>query len=301
MKPTVSDLYTKWQLLHKPKLKPETARGQESQWNVHIIPSLGDKAVASITDDDIAYLHAKISKTKPHMANRVGALLSSAFRMAERRPLRWRKIGTNPCRGIERNRERPRKRHLTSGELQAIGQIIHDWEKLGGTRRTDSRYFRLLMLTGARKNEILHVLRTWLDLTHGALRLPDSKTGAKVIALPKPAVKLIGQIMADDPENDRLFPERYNPYTGWALMLEATNIKDLRIHDLRHTFASVGLSMGKLRLEDIGALLGHNDLASTQRYAHLMAPQQLAVSEVIGGLVEGLLSPSERAVVTANT
>ena len=156
------------------------------------------------------------------------------------------------------------------------------------------------ILTGARKNEILLAFRAWLDLPHSALRLPDSKTGAKVIALPTSAVRLIGQIIASDPGNDRLFPPGYNPYAGWAELLTTAKIQDLRIHDLRHTYASIGLSMGRLTREEMGPLLGHKDVASTQRYAHLMAPERLQASEVIGGLIDELLLPSERAVVVAN-
>jgi len=294
---TVRDLHTKWQELHKPKLKPETARGQECQWKVHILPELGDDRVAEVTDDDIASLHGEISEESPTQANRVLALLNTAFAMAEKRPLKWRPQNSNPCYGIERNQERRRKRHLSIEELQRFGVTYFAWEKRGSWWRKAARFFLLLLLTGARKNEIAKARREWLDLDNQILRLPDSKTGAKDIALPAPAVRLIRKMIEEEPNSPWLCPGRVpgqpinNHWNCWKEFLKEAQIKGLRIHDLRRSFASIGLSVNRVNLKEIGHTLGHADISTTEGYAHLMLPQHIQIANDIGSTINSLLIP----------
>jgi integrase len=304
---TVQDLYEAWQRHHKPKLKPETARGQESQWQVHILPKMAKDRVADVTDDDIANIHAEISEKHPTQANRVLGLLSIAFTMAEKRPLKWRAQRTNPCYGIDRTKEKARKRYLTAEELQRIGLVLQQWEQNPGQRQRASRFFRLLMMTGARKNEIAKAKRAWLNLEARVLMLPDSKTGERTIALPKAAVELIKKMIADDPYSEWLCPGRRrsepinNHHTAWYSLLEQAGVEDLRIHDLRHSFASVGLSMLGYNLKEIGVALGHRNQSTTEVYAHLTFGKQLEVSDAVSGAIERMMIPSSRADTLAQT
>lgn len=293
---TVQELYERWQRDHKPKLKPETARGMESNWTVHILPRLGRKRIMDVTDDDAAAMFAAISATHPTTANRTLTLLGTAFKLAEK--WKWRTQNTNPCFGLDRNKEVKRKRYLKIEELQRLGAVLQAWEQEGGYHRKASRVVRLLIMTGARKSEITRCPRAWVDLEAGVIRAEDSKTGEKLIALPAAAVRLIHQMYEDEPNSPWLVPGRrphkplHNFYNAWLSLLEQAAIENLRIHDLRHSFASIGVSALGLSLKQVGGVLGHADAATTQRYGHLMLPEHKAITEGIANVVERLLLPA---------
>lgn len=296
---TIRDLYEQWQKEHKPRLKPMTARGMECMWKLHILPEIGSERVATIDRRQIVQMIAKVSRETPTQGNRVKALISKALTLAEE--WEWRPALSNPCHTIRRSPEKARRRYLSMEELPKLGHVLQAWESYGGWHRKTSRLFRLLIMTGARKNEIAKAKREWLDLDAGMLRLPDSKTGAKLIALPPNAVALIRRMLAEDGPSVWLFPGKiegkpiHNCENAWRKILQESGIENLRIHDLRHSFASIALSVHGLNLKQIGEMLGHKDKGTSDRYAHLMEDQRAAISTAVGATIEKLMLPAPGA------
>lgn len=269
--PTLSDLARRYLEQHaRVKKKPGSARPDEYNLRLHILPKLGNLKVATITLNDIAILHHSMQDT-PGAANRCLSLLSKMFNLAEQWGLRAQ--GTNPVRGITRYRERRMQRFLQASELQRLGEAIREVDHA----QLESPYalaaIRLLLYTGARLNEILSLIWEQVDLERGIAYLEDSKTGAKPLYLPPAALDVL-----------RCLERQYdNPYVicgrkpgshlvglarPWYRVRKRAGLSDVRLHDLRHTFASWGASNG-MSLPIIGRLLGHQHPGTTQRYAHL--------------------------------
>ncbi len=207
-------------------------------------------------------------RDKPIQANRTLALLSKMFGLAERWGLR--PPGSNPCRGIDRFPEKRRERFLSGGEIARLGAVLEEEEP---HETFVVLAIRLLLLTGARRDEVLTLRWADVDFERSALRLPDSKTGAKVIPLGPAALALLA--MAPRLEgNPYVIPGRrvggrlVGLQRPWARIRERAGLGDVRLHDLRHSFASVGAAAG-LGLPILGAILGHRNHATTARYAHL--------------------------------
>src|SRR4051812_28121988 len=239
---------------------------------LHLIPRLGKRPLASITRADIAGLHQDL-RDKPYQANRTVALLSKFFNWTEQHGLRPE--GSNPCRQIEKYREIGRERFLSSAELMRLGASILDNRETGRLTPWMAGALRLLLLTGARLNEILTLRWSYFDEPSGTLRLPDSKTGAKVIHLAAPALEVLRQIpkSAGNPHvicGERQGAHLVNLQKPWRRVRAAAGLDDVRVHDLRHTFASVAARQN-LSLATIGALLGHSQAQTTARYAHFAA------------------------------
>jgi integrase len=218
----------------------------------------------------------------PGAANRCLGLLSKILNLAERWGLR--PDGTNPCRFIERNREAPRERYLTGEELGRLGSVLLEAEVDGTAPPTFIALVRLLIFTGARLGEIQKARWEWI---HGdVLRLPDSKTGRKDVHLPPPALAVLASLPRVVGNPHVIAGEREGGYfigvwKAWGKLRERAGLPDVRLHDLRHTFASVGAGSG-MGLPMIGALLGHHHAATTQRYAHLAADPLKAAARAIG-------------------
>jgi integrase len=256
-----------------------------------IIPKLGTAKAKDVRRSEVARLHRQLKAT-PYQANRVLAVLSALYAFAGKRG--FVAEGFNPVRGVERYREQGRERFLTVEELERIGAAILEAETTGipwsvdvmapkakHLAKPEDRFtrinphaaaaIRLLLLTGARLREILHLRWEHIDFERAMLFLPDSKTGRKPILLNAPAMEVIASlprasayvIAGKDPGKPRA--DLHRP---WMLIAERAGLGDVRIHDLRHTFASFGAGSG-LGLPMIGKLLGHRQAATTQRYAHL--------------------------------
>jgi len=290
---TVADLHAEWQKQHKPRLKAGTQIAMEGYWRRSILPALGKMRVCQVDRKSVAAMLEKVAVEKPTTANRVQAVLSVAMQLAEK--WEWRPQHTNPCRLISRQKEKARKRYLSVEELQRFGSVIREWENGDRWRRSSGQFFRLLLLTGARKNEIATAKREWVDFERGLLCLPDSKTGEKDIPLSVEAMDLIRKMIAECPDSVWLCPGRdpskpiHNHYNSWLSLTQQAGLKDFRIHDLRHTFASVAISYG-VDMKRIGEILGHRDPSATQRYTHLMWHKQKeivnAVAENIAGAMQ---------------
>jgi len=200
------------------------------------------------------------------------SLLSKAFNLA----IRWGWRTTNPATGVPRHPERARTRYLTTDEYKrlaaALGALEADHP--GGVAA-----LRLLLLTGARLGEIVGARREWVD--GNVLRLPDSKTGAKEIYLAPAAIEII-QTAPDT--GGWLVGINSRPAGVWDRVLKLSGIKDLRIHDLRHSFASQALADG-LTLAQIGELLGHKTAQTTKRYAHLVDDLRRSAATMVANSV----------------
>lgn len=269
-------------------------------------PALGTTKADKVTGQAVARLHSRLSAT-PYQANRTLAVLASLYAFAGRRGLVPK--GCNPTDGIERFREEGRERFLTLAELDKLGAAIRDAETVGipwratddgptakhrpkGDRRTvigphAAAALRLLLFTGARLREILHLKWEHVDIGRGLLFLPDSKTGKKTIVLSGPALAVLSNlkrvgdyvIAGEDPAAPRADLKR-----PWAVVSRQAGLEGVRLHDLRHTHASIGAGAG-LGLPIIGKLLGHAQAATTARYAHLDADPLRRASDVISARI----------------
>jgi len=245
---------------------------QEDRRNLdnHILPALGSKPLEKITRGDISKLHHNLRKT-PIAANRVVALLVTMMNLAERWELR--PDGSNPCRHIQRYKEVPRERFLSGEELARLGQVLAQVEGDGTHGPFIIGLLRLLIFTGARLGEIRSLQWNQVDLQERRLNLPDSKTGKKVITLNAPAVTVLDQLprIQGNPYvccGNRPRKPLRTVHNAWRHIRELAKLKDVRIHDLRHSFASVAAGSG-MGLPIIGALLGHRQAETTKRYSHL--------------------------------
>ena len=247
---------------------------------LHVLPALGSMRIGEITRADILRFHTG-RKAHPTNANRCLALLSHVFSIAEQ----WgeRPQGSNPCHHVDRFPEVKRERFLKPDELVRLGAALEAAD--GVIHPSVIAATRLLLLTGARLSEILELRWEWIDFERGIARLPKSKSGAKNLHLPAPALALL-KAMPRVPDNPFVLPGNkpgsrlVGIQKAWQRLRRMAQIPDLRIHDLRHSFASVGAGAG-LGLPVIGALLGHSQAATTQRYAHLAADPLKQASDLI--------------------
>jgi len=273
--------------------------------------------VARVMRDVAAGKTAKDEKTKLQgrrivrggeiVANRVHALLSKMFQLAE--DWKFRPAGSNPCRGAKRFAEHKVERFLSAEELARLGNALNaakngqlivdpsakapDKRKRGGQKQIGPRSenpgavaaIELLFLTGCRLGEVLNLRWSDIDFERRFLLLADSKTGAKTVYLSEAALRVVREIEPNQ-ESPYLFPGKRasEPLRSvrkpWEHICKAAHLDNLRLHDLRHSFASVGAANG-LSLPMIGALLGHSQPNTTARYAHLAAsPLHQAVDEI---------------------
>jgi len=286
--------------------KPATRREYRRLLDQIIIPRLGNHRITDLSRRDIAKLHHEL-RERPYQANRTLAVLSKLFNLCEVWGLR--PDGSNPCRHVPKYKEEKRERYLTGEELQRLGAVLRTIEEEDGpnyrerdkelgatwpelTSRNDPdaeeavtlrdgvpdpypvpyvSCVRLLLLTGCRLSEI-QTLR-WEHVKGDILELPDSKSGAKRIYLGRPAVEELARIprlpgnpyvitgnVEGGPFNDMQKP--------WRRIRKRAGLEDVRLHDLRHSFASGAVGLGET-LPMIGKLLGHSQVQTTARYAHL--------------------------------
>ena len=250
--------------------KPSSAHSYEIAIRRHVLPRLGRRRVAEITRGDAAAMHHQMRGT-PFAANRTLGILSAMFTAAELWGLRPQ--GSNPCRHVKRFRERRRERFLSDEEYRRLGAALREAEDTGTVADAAIAAIRLLMLTGCRLSEIMTLRWDQVALEVGELRLPDSKTGAKVVHLGEPARAVLRGI-ASEKGNPWVIRGRRpgsrlaSLHFPWGRIRKRAGLDDVRLHDLRHSFASGGLLVGE-GLPMIGKLLGHSQVQTTARYAHL--------------------------------
>ena len=270
--PTVRDLAERYQreyvAMH---CKPATVSHYGLMLRKHIVPGLGELPIADVERKHIMEFQYGLSDM-PTVANRALDILVKMFNLAEAWGFRPR--GKNPCRFVRRYKvEKHHERFLTHEELYRLGQVLD----VAPAKRLASPHsaaaIRLLVLTGCRRNEILALRWEYLDFEAGEMRLADTKTGARWVALSPTATQVLATIPRR-PGNPWVISGRgasgrlSNLNMPWIAVRKRAGLEDVRIHDLRHSFASRALALGE-SLPMIGKLLGHRQVQTTARYAHL--------------------------------
>jgi integrase len=270
--------------------KPRTAEEYRRAVELHINPILGQQRISDLTRPDVARLHHRLCD-KPYQANRTLAVMSKMMNLAEEWGLRT--DGSNPVRHVKKHREHKRERYLSDAELQRLGAALLNAQANAVESPFAIAAVWLLILTGARLTEILTLKWVMVDFENAVLRLPDSKTGAKPIYLNAAAIDLLQTIPRLDGNSHVIVGKRpaarlINLQRTWRRLRTQAGLDDVRIHDLRHSFASVAVGSG-MSLPMIGKLLGHTQPATTARYAHLGADPMRAASDLVGGKIASLM------------
>ncbi|AOG09236.1 tyrosine-type recombinase/integrase [Agrobacterium sp. RAC06] len=243
--------------------------------------------ITEVSRANVAQLHNSLSAT-PYQANRLLAVLRKFFNWCERNG--FRPDLTNPALHVELYRERKRERFLSPAEIAQLGEVLSEVEAEGSASPYVIAAVRLLILTGARLNEILSAQWDWLDSGAGCIRLPDSKTGAKTIYLSAPALQVLDSIprLEGNPYiicGQKKGSSLVNLQKPWSTIRKRAGFPDLRIHDLRHSFASIAVASG-MSLPMIGKLLGHSQPQTTARYAHLADDPMKHAASLIGSRID---------------
>ena len=268
--------------------KPSTEAEYRRSVTLFIDPGIGRLRVPDIQRKDIAALHHGMRET-PYQANRTLGVLSKMFNMAEVWGLR--PDGSNPCRHVQRFREEKRERFLSDEEYRRLGETLKEVERDGSETHAAIAAIRLLMLTGCRLSEVQKLRWEHIDLDAGELRLPDTKTGAKTVHLGDPAVAVLRGIHRKDNNPWVIAGRKPGSHLTdlqhpWRRIRARAGLDDVRIHDLRHSFASGGLLVGE-GLPMIGKLLGHTQVQTTARYAHLANdPVKSAANRIASRIAE---------------
>ncbi len=310
--PTVAELADRFLVEHvEPKRKPTTVAFYRDLIDRFLKPELGTTTANKLTRNAVARLHNKL-RTTPFQANHFLATVGSMYTFAGR--IGVVPEGMNPARKIEKYPERRRERFLTGGELERLGTAIREAETTGipwkvdenapnakHIAKGDNRFtridqhaaaaLRLLLFTGCRLREILHLRWDNVDIERGMLFLPDSKTGRKTVMLNAPSLLVLAElpragayVIAGGAAGTQDEKPRSDLKRPWQTIAKHAGLHGVRLHDLRHTFASVGAG-GGLGLPIIGKLLGHAQASTTQRYAHLDNDPVRRGAEQIGNAI----------------
>ena len=321
--PTVSELGEDFLANVDAKRKKSTADEYRRVWERHVVPELGTTLVASVSTVQVSALHRRMRKT-PYLANRMLSLVAGFFSFAEQQGVRSRQ--TNPAKGIEPYRERARERFLTPAETKRLGEALVEAETVGlqaaptrrrkpatgptakhrpksaGTPKPANSFaisaIRFLLLTGFREKEALSLRWDAVDLERKVAVLVDTKTGKSVRRLGAAAVLLLNSLPRVK-KSPYVFPglksgkHLVEINRVWYAVRLAAGLEDVRLHDLRHSFASAVASAGGSLLM-IRNLLGHKDTKTTAKYAHLLEDPVQATADATAGELASLLGPAPK-------
>ncbi len=249
-------------LVHHERLwKPDTLRVNRIYLRRQILPFFAGRMISAITRQDVATWFRSLHAT-PAAANRSAPVLSVIMQKAEAWGLRPE--NSNPCAGIRRYRETRRERFLLPEEYRSLAAVL---ARHRSRRPLHTAAMQMLLLTGCRKSEI--IMLRWTDYREGRLFLTDSKTGPRTIWLAQAARDVLDNL----PRNNiwvfsATTPKRCHLDGFWRQVRAEAGLDDIRLHDLRHSYASVALQNGETILT-IGKLLGHGRASTTLRYTHL--------------------------------
>ncbi len=293
--PTMKVLADDYMKEHAKQFKRESSQGEDQiMLDKYILPKLRNRKVASITVRDIEALHLSL-KDKPYRANRLLALLSKMMSLA----VKWGHRSDNPVKGIQRYPEEKRERWLSTDELTRLAAAME-----GHPNQRAANAVRLLILTGARRSEVLLASWSEFDFERGVWTKPSHHTKQKRsqhVPLSAPALLLLSG-MKEKAKTDHLFPSNKpgEPIQEikkfWAAVCKQAKIQDARLHDLRHTFASHLVSSGA-SLPLVGRLLGHTQPTTTARYAHLADDPLREASDRFGAMFEAVSNGKKGDVV----
>jgi integrase len=284
--PTVAVLSARFEAEHLPRLRPSTAQMYRALIKNEVVPPLGRMKVAAVGFEDIDRLHRNVSRRAPYLANRLLALLSKMFALS----VLWNMRSNNPVRGVQRNQEIKRKRYLSGDDLNRLTKALATYHN---AEATDA--IRLLLLTGARKSEVLSATWSQFDFSAGTWTRPGATTKQKtdhIVPLSAPARQLLAHIRERNKSAKFVFPgpgptgHRTTLKRDWARVCKAAGIVGLRVHDLRHSFAAQLASAG-VGLHVIGGLLGHSRPETTHRYSHLLDDTLRAATERAAAIITG--------------
>ena len=266
--------------------KPSTREEYSRSVRLFVDPVIGELRVPEVQRKDIAALHHGL-RDKPYQANRTLGVLSKMFNLAE--VWGWRPDGSNPCRHVKRYKEHKRERFLSPEETERLGQVLREAEE---EMPSAVAAFRLLLLTGCRMSEIRDL--RWEYVKDDCIELPDAKTGGRVVPLGPEARAVLSSIPRDE-DNPWVIAGRLpgshltDLQRPWRRIRKQAGLEGVRIHDLRHSFASRALALGE-SLTMIGKLLGHTQVQTTARYAHLARDSiQTAAARITGSIGGNLL------------
>lgn len=282
-KPTFADAIDQFIAEHGTKIKPSTREEYERLIRLYLKPAFGKLKLDALTRAHIAKAHASWSD-KPRAANHALAVLSKFMSWCDDHGLIVE--NSNPCTRIKKYKEHTRERYLSNDEIAALLALLAQLEASGEETVFTVAAFRLLLLTGARLSEITTLKWDYVDLDNALLRLPDSKTGKKVIRLNVPALQVLSALPRVEGNPYVIAGHRpgahvINLQKPWRRIRAQAGLADVRIHDLRHSFASVAINNGA-SLAMVGKLLGHTRPETTARYAHLADDPLRALNEQIG-------------------
>lgn len=318
-KPSVAELCTSYVDEGMYACKPSTIACARGCVDNHIIPLLGSRRADTLTRSDVETMMRSVAAGKTRQtvkkgyrrkarvrggkgaANNALVILSGALGFAVAQKIR----PDNPALGVKQYPGRKLDRFLSPAELARLGDVLACASALGVESPYAVAAIRLLILTGCRKSEILTLKRTDIDHYHRCLRLPDSKTGAKVVHLGAAALRVINGI-PEEVGNPFLLPGKKagthvtDLQSVWERIRQTAGLEDVRIHDLRHSFASVGADLGDSMLI-ISKLLGHSSPKTTDRYTHLFDhPLKSAadrISEKIAAYLDNIDDRTARSVL----
>ena len=281
---TVADVARRYLRSHVAvNCKPRTMELYRTVIDCHIVPALGERPIGAVRRSDVAALHYAL-RDRPAVANSTIQVLSQLFRKAQQWGLAPER--RNPCRSVRKYRLRLRNRHLTRDEYRRLGQALRDGEADGSVARPAATALRLLILTGCRRDEILTLRWDDVDRHSRELRLRDSKSGPCMVALTQAAEGVLDGIrrtpgnpwvIVGEAPGTRLMTLK----STWRRVKQRAGLHDVRLHDLRHSYATRALALGE-SLTMIGKLLNHAQMQSTARYAHIMVDAERASAARVG-------------------
>lgn len=290
---TVATLSERWLKEYvRSKLKPRTVADYERLLEQRILPRLGALPVSSVSKSDVIAFHATMANT-PRRANYVISTTRALFTFAEEIGLR--PPGTNPAKKIKMFRQGVRERFLSEEEIGRAAESIRKAEDAEKISVHAAAGLRLALFTGARSGEITSAEWTHVDWPRKQIRLPDSKTNEpRTIHLSPAAIEVLkglprfGKYVVAGRYKDDPYQ---NLSRAWIVAREFGGLQDVRLHDLRHSYASLAAGRG-VSLQMIGKLLGHKVPATTQRYAHLARDAVASVNDELGAAMQAAITRS---------
>ena len=292
---TVADMAERYMEAHVAvNCRPKTKELYGRVVTAYILPELGELPIEAVDRVHVSALHYAL-RDKPYQANHAVDVLSKMFSLAEAWGLAPPR--RNPCRSVRRYKERRRERFLTPEEYRRLGGVLDDAEEDGSVWPSAIAALRLLMLTGCRKNEIVTLRWDDVDRTAGELRLRDSKTGARRVPLTPAVEAVLAGIprIAGNPwviVGQKPGAHLASLDSIWIRLRARAGLGNVRIHDVRHSYASRALALGE-GLPMIGKLLGHVKVTTTARYAHLARDTEKASAVKVGGSIGADILPRD--------
>ena len=281
-----------WKADRCDRCKPSTQRNYRSLLKHRLLPAFGSRRLDRITRVAVLRWFDDYSRTTPGYANKALNLLGQILGHA----IACGHVGTNPARGIRRNPVRQMTRFLSREEITRLHVVLNRYAEGSVSEAQQADIVRLLLFTGCRKGEIVHLRRE--EVRDDRIELADSKTGPRTVLLNGPAKEIVRRRMAEG-NSPWVFPSVLDPSRSrhcnvslWYRIRHEAGIRDVRLHDLRHTVASQA-AMNGVPLPVVARLLGHSDVSMTMRYAHVGDREIEAAAERVGQTIAAIIGMKE--------